>query len=215
MHRDPDLAQALIHYAQIADQYDRDTERIASMRLLAIAALQLRAGQTVLDVGCGTGACLLALSSAVGANGQVIAIEPSAELLRQARARVALLGLSNVRFHACSAEAAPLSANTAHAALFCYTHDVLQSEAALDNIFAALAPAAAVVACGTQLLPAWCFPLPQYQKFTHRHYIVAQDSMKRPWALLEQRLRQFDTRRVFPWHSYLAKGLVPQQERSP
>lgn len=215
MHRDPDLATALTHYALIADQYDRDTERIASMRLRAVGALQLRAGQTVLDVGCGTGACLLALSSAVGAGGQVIAIEPSGQLLLQARARAALLGLSNVRFHACSAEAASLSANTAQAALFCYTHDVLQSEAALANVFAALMPAATVVACGTQLLPAWCFPLPQYQKFTHRHYIVAQDSMKRPWALLEQRLRQFDTQRIFPWHSYLAKGVVPRQERTP
>jgi ubiquinone/menaquinone biosynthesis C-methylase UbiE len=202
----PDLDKALAHYAHIAAGYDRSTARIARVRSRAVAALQLRAGQTALDIGCGTGACLAALSHAVGLHGTVIGIEPSFELLAQARARVARLGLANVQLIGASAESAALAPHATDAALFCYTHDVLQTQAALDNVFAALRTGAQVAACGTQLLPRWCFPLPHYQKFTHRHYIVAQSSMGQPCASLALRLDGFTSARVFPWHSYVASG---------
>lgn len=49
--------------------------------------LDLRAGERLLDVGCGTGAAALALAGDVGADGEVVGIDASASMLAVARAR--------------------------------------------------------------------------------------------------------------------------------
>src|SRR6266481_2966268 len=46
---------------------------------------QLQAGETVLDVGCGTGTLALVAKERVGATGLVSGIDPSAQLLTRAR----------------------------------------------------------------------------------------------------------------------------------
>jgi demethylmenaquinone methyltransferase/2-methoxy-6-polyprenyl-1,4-benzoquinol methylase len=206
----PDLNRALAHYALIADRYDDETRKIVAIRHKAIDALQLAPGQRVLDAGCGTGACLPELAQRVGEQGVVVGIEPSAPLLDQARARAARFG--NVRLVQTTAQDAKFNGvvdRPFDAVLFCYTHDLQQSEAALRNLLTHCRPGARVVATGTQYLPRWAWPIPQIQRFTHRHYITARDTMDRPYHVLERLLVQFEARRVFPWHSYLAVGLVP------
>ncbi len=54
-------------------------------RLVAIAALGLRPGDTVLDVGCGTGLNLAPLHDRIGPNGRVAGIDASAHMLAVAR----------------------------------------------------------------------------------------------------------------------------------
>jgi ubiquinone/menaquinone biosynthesis C-methylase UbiE len=162
----------------------------------------------VLDVGCGTGACLAWLAQGVGASGQVIGIEPSPELLARARARVSNLRLQNVTLLQVGASQAKLM-ECADAALLCFTRDVPQSADALENIFAQCKAGARIVATGTQYLPRWAWPIPSIQRFTHRRYITARDTLGRPYRNLEIYLESFSVRRVFPWHSYLAQGVVP------
>jgi ubiquinone/menaquinone biosynthesis C-methylase UbiE len=211
--RIPDLKRALPHYALIAHRYDQETRKIESIRRRAIAALQLRAGQTVIDAGCGTGACLTALAQLVGPSGWVIGVEPSEHLIAQAQARVG--SLPNVQLIHSPAEHAQLGALdkpcSADAVLFCYTHDLMQSAVALAQLFAACRPGARVVATGTQLVPGWMWPVPRFQRFTHRHYITARDSMNLPYGVLSEYLQEFHAQRVFPWHSYLATGTLKAQ----
>jgi SAM-dependent methyltransferase len=61
-----------------------------------LARLLLRAGEHVLDVGCGTGATTLALAEAVGPTGRVTGVDLSPSLLEVAERRVAERGLDNV-----------------------------------------------------------------------------------------------------------------------
>ena len=56
-------------YAALASKYDDETRYITGIRKLAIDALALKPGETVLDCGCGTGWCLPSLSFAVGPQG--------------------------------------------------------------------------------------------------------------------------------------------------
>ncbi|MGH3499391.1 MAG: class I SAM-dependent methyltransferase, partial [Nocardioidaceae bacterium] len=67
-----------------------------SGRVRGIAALGLKAGDRVLDMGCGTGLSFPLLSAAVGEPGQVVGVDASPQMVERADARVRRGGLSNV-----------------------------------------------------------------------------------------------------------------------
>ena len=76
-----------------------------SEALLALAAA--RAGERVLDVGCGCGASTLELARAVGPGGHVVALDISAPMLAEGQARAEAAGIANVDWqHADAATAA-------------------------------------------------------------------------------------------------------------
>ena len=54
-------------------------------RQAAIDALDLRPGQTVLDIGCGTGLSMPMLARRLGRSGHVVGVDASADMLRSAR----------------------------------------------------------------------------------------------------------------------------------
>jgi SAM-dependent methyltransferase len=56
---------------------------------LALAAADLRAGEAVLDVGCGCGGTTAELARAVGEGGRVMGVDISAPMLARARERIA------------------------------------------------------------------------------------------------------------------------------
>lgn len=61
--------------------------RSASYRRAAIDALHVRSGDTVLDIGCGTGRNLPILARSVGERGRVIGLDVSSGALERARQR--------------------------------------------------------------------------------------------------------------------------------
>jgi ubiquinone/menaquinone biosynthesis C-methylase UbiE len=65
-------------------------------REAGVALLALRAGDTVLDLGCGTGLNLALLVDAVGPTGTVIGLDRSPEMLEMARRRVEANGWTSV-----------------------------------------------------------------------------------------------------------------------
>ena len=88
-------------YDRIASVYDiaaSPYNLIGARRLAkqAISELRLNPGDTVVDLGTGTGWNLPHLSTAVGPNGTVIGVDISPGMLEQARKRVEGLGLGNV-----------------------------------------------------------------------------------------------------------------------
>ena len=90
-------------YDRVAGRYDSALAlfsligyRTGAYRRHAVEALDLRAGQTVVDLGCGTGKNLPLLAEAVGSGGRVVGVDFSASMLGEARARAERLGLGNV-----------------------------------------------------------------------------------------------------------------------
>ena len=84
-------------YGLLAPVYDlANTWRFAPARRGLVASLDLAPGAVVLDIGCGTGANLELLASAVGPAGRVIGIEFSEPMLARARRRVLRGQLHNV-----------------------------------------------------------------------------------------------------------------------
>src|SRR3954470_21786329 len=104
-------------YAADAYLYDRRTSAFQGFRRAIVDALPLRPGDTVLDVGCGTGLCFEMLLDRVGPTGQVIGIDASPEMIGMARARAGRAGWDNVLVTESPVAAAHIDV-TADAALF-------------------------------------------------------------------------------------------------
>ena len=68
---------------------DYQTPEIVEQRRRTLAALALSPGERVLDAGCGPGLLTVAMADAVGADGHVIGIDMSADMLALADARCA------------------------------------------------------------------------------------------------------------------------------
>ncbi len=67
-----------------------------AQRLLAVRALGLRPGDTVIDVACGTGLNFPLLERLVGPGGRIVGVDLTDAMLARARERVAASGWGNV-----------------------------------------------------------------------------------------------------------------------
>jgi SAM-dependent methyltransferase len=103
---------------EVADFYDRrsltydDNESLVQIchRLLEYA--QVDVGQTVLDIGTGTGHLAIALAQTIGAKGRVVGIDISPRMLEQARIKVDELEFKNIELQLADAEALDYPTNT-------------------------------------------------------------------------------------------------------
>jgi arsenite methyltransferase len=202
-----DLASAVEHYRALAPRYDHFTRRINRIRERAIEALALAPGQTVLDAGCGTGWCVPKLAEKVGATGKVIGFDPSPEMLAIAHSRLDAEVSRRVVLIEASAETVELPAR-ADAILFSYTHDLIRSRVALENVLRQARPGARVSATSTKLYAPWLFPANWYLRYSHRSYITNFDSFEAPWSLLATYLDDFKVASGAMTQHYVATGRV-------
>lgn len=76
-----------------------------------IDAGHISPGQSVLDVGGGSGEPSLTIAAIVGQSGSVAYTDPSAGMVKAARDEADRRGLTNIRFHQCPAEQLPFPDN--------------------------------------------------------------------------------------------------------
>jgi demethylmenaquinone methyltransferase/2-methoxy-6-polyprenyl-1,4-benzoquinol methylase len=85
---------------------------------MAVEALALNKGDTVVDIGCGTGLNFPLLQEKIGLAGKIVGVDMTAEMLDQARIRAARKGWSNVEL---------VQADAAHYAFPNPTHGVIST----------------------------------------------------------------------------------------
>ncbi len=135
-------------------QFDAETTRLLNIayegaeltrrRQASFDALKPGPGDTILDVGCGNGLLTVELARAVGANGKVIGIDPSRDMLTAARARCA----SNdcVEFVEGIADSIPLADGTADKAVSVQTFEYIDDvSGAVDDVLRCLKPGGRLV----------------------------------------------------------------------
>jgi demethylmenaquinone methyltransferase/2-methoxy-6-polyprenyl-1,4-benzoquinol methylase len=82
-------------YNKISGVYDLLSERTEEpVRRAALEALGARPGERVLEIGFGTGHCLVKLARAVGPTGRVFGVDLSEEMLRISQRRVRSAGVA-------------------------------------------------------------------------------------------------------------------------
>ena len=185
LRRNPDAELSISRYRALAAKYDASCKHIAGARAAAIEALQLSDGHVVIDVACGTGATLCALAERVGLTGRVIGVEHSPNMAAMARERIAAAHLADrVTLIESEVEAVDMP-SVADAILLCYTHDVLQSPDALENIFRHVAPGGRVAVVGSRLQSWWCAaPVNLWVCLRGWRYLTTFRGLRHPWRPL-------------------------------
>lgn len=202
---DPDPCRAVEKYRRHASGYDASAQRTMEIRRRAVALLGLAPGERVLDVACGTGLSFPLLVAGVGRTGRVVGVEVSPEMMTQARARVAAAGWGNVTLVEATLEEAVLE-GPFDAVLFHYTHDVLQSPRALENIFAQTRAGARIAAAGVKHPPLWMFPARLYRLWKARPYLTTYRGLDRPWTPLQRYLDAIQVQPLMFGTNYIAYG---------
>src|SRR5262245_28848293 len=141
----------------------RERRNQESLALL-LAHLGLSGGESVLEIGPGTGALTLPLAEAVGEHGRVVAVDISEPMLGAARQKVAERGLHNVTLHSGDAqvfefEPAAFDLATSRMGVMFFADPA----AAFRNIKGALKP-------GGRLVFACWAPLAE-----NRHWLISYD----------------------------------------
>jgi demethylmenaquinone methyltransferase/2-methoxy-6-polyprenyl-1,4-benzoquinol methylase len=115
--------------------------READYRRAALAGLNARPGDTVLDVGCGPGVNFPALRRRVGPGGRVVGVDYSRGMVERARRRVAREGWANVHVVRGDATALPLPAGSVDRAYATLSLSAMSDlPGALDAVAETLAP---------------------------------------------------------------------------
>ncbi len=215
----PDSRLALRRYRRLAASYDASARREMPRRLRCIDKLQLRPGDRVLDVGCGTGLSFEPLRERVGDNGCVVGVELSPEMARIAQQRVRQAGWSNVHVIVADlvrvALAPPLLEGAPFdALLFHYTHDILPSESALANVFARARPGARVAVAGLKKTHPLLFPLNWSVLWRGWRYRTTAAGLREPWRHLAHWVPDFRWERRLLDTAYIGWGTVRAGDRA-
>jgi ubiquinone/menaquinone biosynthesis C-methylase UbiE len=205
----PDRGRAVDLYRAAAAGYDRAVSGrlVERYRRRAIDRLWLASGDSVLDVACGTGANFATLADRVGPTGRVVGVDLSPDMLAIAAERVRRMGSDNVTLIEGPVEDAELPGEF-EGALFSLTHDVLQSKAALDNVFTHLRRGGRVAAFGAKWAAAWNLPVNVYVRRISRRYVTTFEGFEAPWRNLAEYLDSLSVDEVALGGAYIASGVA-------
>jgi len=175
---------ALAQYRLRARFYDHELAAFEPIRRRAIACLNLQPGDTVLDLGCGTGLSFEALQALVGPRGHILAVEQSPDMAQLAHERITQHGWRNVTLMQTSVQTMPLHKKAADAALFHFTHDILTNASALEQALRQLKPRARIVAAGLQWSTPWDWATNTLVLAAAMYSVTNLDALDVPWKLL-------------------------------
>lgn len=209
---DDEHAAARALYGWRAGSYELQLAPYEFIRRMAIEHLQLRPGQVVLDLGCGTGMSLPLLREGVGPSGRVVAVDQSPEMLALARLRTQRAGWGNVVLQ-CEAVESALLPRLADAALLHFTHDILQSPQAMEQLLRHLRPGARIVATGLKWtapgLSPWNALVGMHMAQSVTHY----EGLRSPWLPLLQRGAELQVDMLVMGTIFVAHGTWPGRRR--
>jgi len=213
--RAPNRPAALEQYRRRALFYDFQLALAEPVRRRAIERLGLKRGDTVLDVGCGTGLSFDLLEQRIGHDaGKIVGIEQSSDMIAQARARCERNRFGNVTLITSPVEEADIPV-LADAAIFHFTHDILRTPAAVANVIRHLKPGARVVATGLKWARPWALPTNLMVLQAALFSVTSFEGLAEPWSNLAQLARIDNIAMMFGRGVFIATATVGGQVPAP
>ena len=117
-------------------------------------AVAANAGDTIADIGAGTGLFMVAMSNAVGEDGTVYSVDISTAFIKHLKERVSNEKLTNVEPVLCDEDDVKLPANSVDVAFVCDTYHHFEfPQPTLKSIFDALKPGGRFVVIDFERVP--------------------------------------------------------------
>jgi demethylmenaquinone methyltransferase/2-methoxy-6-polyprenyl-1,4-benzoquinol methylase len=217
----PESNRDVIHaYRKRAKRYDLNVRlfdlfsvfgfSIEAWRSEAIRAIKVQRGDTVVDIGCGTGLNFPLLQETIGPEGRIIAVDLSDAMLDQARWRVAEQGWTNVELVQDDAARFQFPAHVGGIVSTLALTLVPECGRVIDHASAALAPDRRLVVLD-MAWPRWMPVWFRHVLFFLRSYGVTGDVIRRrPWQTvyqtMEQQLVNVTRKEFWMGFFYLATG---------
>jgi SAM-dependent methyltransferase len=188
---------------------DFDPPFIKPVRQRAVELLHLKAGNRVLDVGCGSGGSFPYLVHAVGPSGQVVGVEISPEISINAEKRIVKNDWRNVQVIEAAAQDVHLIGLFDGLLMFAAA-DVYASEEALENIVPHLRENARVAAFGAKLsskgLESGLNPV--LRMLFNLSFSTTPRPDYEPWRSLAKRVEKLDVEEYFVGLMFLCSGSI-------
>jgi ubiquinone/menaquinone biosynthesis C-methylase UbiE len=176
-------------------------------RRMAVEALQLKPGDTVVEIGCGTGLNFRLLQEKIGRSGRIIGVDLTDAMLAQARKRVAANGWTNVEFVESAAAAYRFPPDLdGILSTFALTLDA-DYDKVIANGAKALKPGRRWVILDFKLPSNWIRHLTPLLITLLRPFAVSEALASRhPWESIGRYLKNTSIKELFFGTAYLAVG---------
>lgn len=204
----PEPPSQVSRYTELASAYDSMTGWATPYRRLAVDELALRPGETVVDVGCGTGLNFGPIEERIGPEGLLIGIDMCPAMLARAQARADRAGWDNLLLVCSPIEQAAIPARP-HSVLFCAVHDILRSPCALQAVLKQVPEGSRIVAAGAKWAP-WWVPGAAAVNWSvwaaNASFVGTFEGFGRPWSHLAGFLSGLTVQELASGSFYLASG---------
>ncbi|MFH5802840.1 class I SAM-dependent methyltransferase [Alienimonas sp. DA493] len=137
-----------------AGRFEVESREAFAARKAVVAALNVEAGQTVADVGAGTGTHMELFAAAVGEGGRLFAVDLAPAFVARLRDRAADRGLSQVTPVLCSERSVLLPADSCDLVFNCDTYHHFEfPDRTLASIYSALKPGGRLAVMDFERIP--------------------------------------------------------------
>lgn len=199
------------HYDFTSSPYYLIGFRIEAYRRQAIATLNLQPGDTVVDLGCGTGLNLPLFQKAIGPTGKIIAVDLTDAMLEQARQRVKTHRWANVEL----VQSDAVALNFPDEVDGVFSSYALSLATGLDQIIqrssGALKPGKRCVILDLKVpesLPRWLIPtlLPIVRPFAVTEEVIARRPWDTIWQAMNRHLTNTKLEQRYGGFAFIARG---------
>jgi demethylmenaquinone methyltransferase/2-methoxy-6-polyprenyl-1,4-benzoquinol methylase len=190
--------------------------RIDHYRRQAVAALALRPGDTVVELGCGTGLNFAMLQRLVGPSGRVIGVDLTDAMLAEAKRRVDRAGWTNVELvQADLAEYTCPDGVGGFLSTLALTL-VPEFDAVIQTVSRKLRPGGRLAVLDMKLPDGWPEWLVRFVAWLNGPYGVIMELAERhPWESVRRSLRQVEYREFYFGALYLSVGEARTRSQRP
>jgi ubiquinone/menaquinone biosynthesis C-methylase UbiE len=204
-------------YGKRAKRYDLTAHlyyligvRVFAYRKMAVRALDLKRGDTVVEIGCGTGLNFPLLREAVGPKGKIVGVDLSPKMLTIAGERIKRNNWNNIELvHSDAATYQFPEGVDGVIATGALTY-IPQYDQVIERGAKALSPGKRFVTVDFKKPANWPMWLIKFFFFTMRPFGVTLDITERhPWESIDRHLRTVQFKELFFGGAYFCVGQAP------
>lgn len=204
-------------YRQRANRYNLSANlyyllgfRVRAYRKMAVEALKLSPGDSVVELGCGTGLNFSLLQKAVGPQGHIIGVDLTDAMLEKARRQIVGKGWSNVTLIKSDANTFEFPAET-KAVFSSFAYTLIPEHTRLTHRIVEVLPSGSrMVILDLKKADAWPTWLFRFALWVTAPFAVTEESAEQhPWEEMQRQLKNFKLQELYFGGAYIASGDVP------